>query len=78
MSVAVSRLLYAAPIWAGGSPLMSKNREAIERVNRLAALRMVRAYKTVSGEAATFLAGSPRWTWWRQRERSDGRRRGAV
>lgn len=59
MSVAASRLLYAAPIWAGGSSMTSRNRQTMERVNRLAALRVIRAYKTVSGEAAAFLAGSP-------------------
>lgn len=39
--------------------MTSANRVAVERVNPLASLRMIRAYKTVSGEAASFLAGSP-------------------
>lgn len=59
MSVAVSRLLYAPPVWAGGSPMTARNKNVMDRVNRLAALRVTRAYKTVSGETATFLAGSP-------------------
>lgn len=59
MSVAVSKLMYAAPVWAEGATATSKNRGAMEKVNRLAALRQIRAYRTVSAEAATFLAGSP-------------------
>lgn len=31
----------------------------MDRVNHLASLRMTRAYRMVSGEAATFLASSP-------------------
>lgn len=59
MSVAASKLLYAAPVWAEGATATGKNRGAMEKINRLAALRQIRAYSTVLAEAATFLAVSP-------------------
>lgn len=36
----------------------ARNRNTLGRVNRLAALRTIRAYRTVSEDAAAFLAGS--------------------
>lgn len=58
MAVASSKLLYAASVWAAHTPMTGRNRIAMTRVNRLASLRITRAYRTVSGEAAAFLAGS--------------------
>lgn len=55
MAEAISRLLYAAPIWASGPSMTEKTRGVLARVNRLTALRLSRAYRTVSGDAATFL-----------------------
>lgn len=58
MSMATSRLLYATPVWGGDPSMPAKMKIAMERLNRLVALRLVRAYRTVSGDAATFLAGA--------------------
>lgn len=72
MTVAVSRVLYAAPVWAGGSVMTDKAKRALDRVNRLASLRLIRAYRSVSGEAAAFLAASAPTTWWRRNARGCG------
>lgn len=58
MSVATSRMLYAAPVWARGPSTSARTQHVMGRVNRFAALRLIRAYKTVSGEAAAFLTGA--------------------
>lgn len=55
-SVVGARLLYAAPIWANGLRAKS-NKEAFLRVQRLGAIRTIRAYRTISTEAASVLAG---------------------
>lgn len=59
MSIANSRLLYAAPIWAGSTREYNKCRETILGAQRTAATRIIRAYKTVSREAALALADTP-------------------
>lgn len=59
MSVAKSRLLYAAPAWAEQATQYRCNTAAMTRVQRFAALRIIRGYRTVSGEAAMALAGTP-------------------
>lgn len=56
-TVAESRLLYAAPIWAQQTATYGANKKAVVRAQRLVALRVTRAYRTVSGEAALLLAG---------------------
>lgn len=58
MLTAKSRLLLATPIWAGGSVMPDKSRKVMEKVNRLSSLRLIRGYRTVSGDAAALLAGS--------------------
>lgn len=60
MSVAMSRLLYAAPAWAEQATQYKRNTAAMTRVQRLAALRIIRGYRTVSWEAAMVLAGTLR------------------
>lgn len=59
MSVANSRLLYAAPIWADSVSKCNKGREAILGAQRIAAIRIIRSYKTVSRVAALALADTP-------------------
>ena len=50
-------ILYGAPIWAGGSALTRKNTDILRSVQRRMAIRLVRAYRTISGEAAITLVG---------------------
>lgn len=57
MSVAMSRLLYASPAWAERALTSERNRHCLIRAQRLAALRLTRAYRTVSADAALVLAG---------------------
>lgn len=57
-TVATSRLLYAAPVWAEQASRYRCNREALMRAQRLSALRIIRAYRTTSGAAALVIAGS--------------------
>ena len=52
-----SMILYGAPIWAKGNTLTRKNINTLRSVQRRMAIRLVRAYRTVSGEAAITLAG---------------------
>jgi hypothetical protein len=54
-----SMALYGAPIWAGS--LNAKNQAQLRRPQRVMAVRMARAYRTVSYEAACVLAGTPPW-----------------
>lgn len=54
-----SRLLYAAPIWADKATKSAICRNAMIRAQRIAALRVTRAYRIVSADAALFLAGPP-------------------
>lgn len=59
MSVTHSRLLYAATTWADRATKFGVNLGAIARAQRTAALRVVRAYRTVSTDAALLIAGIP-------------------
>ncbi|KAL4121985.1 hypothetical protein QTP88_014400 [Uroleucon formosanum] len=59
MSVVNSRLLYACPTWAERACKYAICRNLMIRAQRIAALRVTRAYRTVSAEAALFLAGTP-------------------
>ncbi|KAL4121742.1 hypothetical protein QTP88_014193 [Uroleucon formosanum] len=59
MSVVNSRLLYACPTWAERACKYAICRNLMIRAQRTAALRVTRAYRTVSAEAASFLAGNP-------------------
>ncbi|XP_063362818.1 uncharacterized protein LOC134665486 [Cydia fagiglandana] len=54
-----SMALYGAPIWA--ESLNARNVALLRRPQRVIATRAIRAYRTVSFEAATLLAGSPPW-----------------
>jgi predicted RNA-binding Zn-ribbon protein involved in translation (DUF1610 family) len=58
MSVATSTLLYGAETW-GPRVRYKKDRNALTRIQRRAALRIVGAYRTVSAEAVQVLAGVP-------------------
>lgn len=58
-SIVVSKLLYAAPVWAVKGSAYETNRAALNRALRLAAIRITRCYRTVSTAAALFLAGIP-------------------
>ncbi|KAI8428442.1 hypothetical protein MSG28_007254 [Choristoneura fumiferana] len=51
--------LYGAPIWA--DRLSEKNRALLRRPQRVAAQRIVRAYRTVSHAAACALLCTPPW-----------------
>ena len=55
-SVIQSIMLYGAPIWAGDEAMDRKNISALRGVQRRMALRAIRAYRTVSEEAALILA----------------------
>ncbi|VVC41810.1 Reverse transcriptase domain [Cinara cedri] len=58
-SVVQSKALYAAPVWAPKVMLAAKNRDALCREQRRVALRIIRAYRTVSDAAACVLAEWP-------------------
>jgi len=58
MSVVNSRLLYASSTWAERATEYAFFRNLMIRPQRLVALRVTRAYRTVSAEAALFLAGT--------------------
>jgi len=55
-SVVHSKLLYAAAVWAAPALKVQRNLQSVVRVQRLAALRVIRAYRTVSEVAALMLA----------------------
>jgi len=52
-----SVLMYGAPVWAGDITRSRKLRERLAAVQRRVALRVICAYRTVSGDAAAILAG---------------------
>lgn len=56
MSVVNSKLLYAPPIWATTVAKTERNRTALTQVQRLAAIRVARCYRSVSDMAALVLA----------------------
>jgi hypothetical protein len=54
-----SMALYGAPVWA--ECLSPRTRALLRKPQRVIAIRAVRAYRTVSHEAACVLAGTPPW-----------------
>jgi len=56
MSVAQSKLLYAAPIWAS-SLVFEVNKKELLKPQRLMAIRVASAYRTVSTNAILVVAG---------------------
>ncbi|KAL4083112.1 hypothetical protein QTP88_028442 [Uroleucon formosanum] len=55
-TVANSKMLYASPTWAVRGTKTAKNRAELARAQRTVALRITRAYRTVSGDASSVLA----------------------
>jgi len=55
--VVQSVLMYGAPVWAGDIARNRRLRERLASVQRRVALRVICAYRTVSGDAAAILAG---------------------
>lgn len=51
--------LYGAPVWVDA--LTPKNRALLRQPQRTLAIRAIRGYRTVSGDAACVLAGTPSW-----------------
>lgn len=58
-SVVESQLLYAAPVWATKVAETARTKANLIRPQRVVALRVIRAYRTVSDEAALILACMP-------------------
>lgn len=58
-SVVESQLLYAAPNWIDAVTASARTARNLVRPQRARALRIIRAYRTVSDEAALVLAGLP-------------------
>ena len=56
-SVAQSMVLYGAPVWAKKANITPKNTRTLRATQRRMAIRTVRAYRTISVEAALTLAG---------------------
>lgn len=54
-----SKALYGAPIWSGA--LNDPNQTLLRRPQRVIAVRVARAYHTVSFEGACLLASTPPW-----------------
>uniref|UniRef100_A0A2H1VT90 SFRICE_037622 n=1 Tax=Spodoptera frugiperda TaxID=7108 RepID=A0A2H1VT90_SPOFR len=52
-----SMALYGAPVWAPN--LMRRPARALLTSQRVMAIRVIRGYRTISGEAANLLAGLP-------------------
>jgi len=57
--VVKSQLLYVAPVWVFAVIATAKFRRNLKRPQKIAALRTIRAYRTVSEKAAFLLAGMP-------------------
>jgi hypothetical protein len=60
-SVADSIVLYAAPVWGSEALKTQDNINILEKTQRKAALRISRAYRTISTDAAMVLAGTIPW-----------------
>lgn len=58
-SVVKSMALYGAPVWFDA--LSPQNRALLRQPQRVMAIRAIRGYRTVSGDAACALAGTPPW-----------------
>lgn len=59
LGIVRSMALYGAPVWA--DRLAARHFALLRRPQRAMAVRAVRGYRTISGEAACVLAGSPPW-----------------
>jgi len=60
MTLVVERqLLEAAPVWTTKVADIARTKENLIRPQRIAELRVIRAYRTVSDEAALILADMP-------------------
>lgn len=60
-SAATSAVLYGAPTWAEKALSSKRNREKLASTQRIIALRVARAYRTVSSKAALVLSGLIPW-----------------
>jgi len=58
-SVVESQLLYATPVWINSVSASARSRANLIRPQKSAALRVIRAYRTVSDEASLLLAAMP-------------------
>ena len=63
MGVVRSIAMYGAPVWCGALVASSRNLDLFYREQRKMAIRVARAYRTVSREAALLMAGSVPWTY---------------
>lgn len=57
-SVATLVALYGAPIWSSATK-KATHAATLNRVSRVAAMRTISAYRTISGDAAGVIAGIP-------------------
>ena len=60
--MAESITLYAAPIWAPMALKQQQNRRALDKAQRVLAIRITRGYRTVSTEALAVLARTVPWS----------------
>lgn len=58
-NVILSILLYGAPVWHHEFYVSKRKQVPFRRIQRMVASRVVSAYRTVSLDAATLLAGFP-------------------
>ena len=59
MHAVLSGALYGAPVWSGKALASRRIKQKLHSVHRRLALRICRAYRTVSYAAAMVLAGIP-------------------
>lgn len=57
VSAVMSVLLYATPVWGREAIKYARYKRALQRVQRMALLRMARAYRTVSDQALCVISG---------------------
>lgn len=60
-SVAESIALHASPVWAPAALQLKKNRDMLEKTQRISTIRITRAYRTTSTQALFVLARTPPW-----------------
>ena len=60
-AVAESIALYAAPIWGPAALRLKKNRDQLERTQRIMAIRITRAYRTTPTQSLFVLARTIPW-----------------
>jgi hypothetical protein len=63
MGVVRSIAMYGAPVWCGPLVASTRNISLLQREQRKMAIRVARAYRTISWEAASLLAGSAPWVY---------------